>query len=156
MTIDDSSTVPVPVTSCRKRTPIELQASFRNRQCQKYRSKLGRNEPWKNGSDGDRYRGGRCGAGTAGCWLEQRYLLALCLQKTGPAGTGAAPASSYNPHYPDSAWLPLRQEEIVEPELEIVDPHYHLWDHPGNPFMLYQLLADVDSGHKITETVFIA
>jgi predicted TIM-barrel fold metal-dependent hydrolase len=26
----------------------------------------------------------------------------------------------------------LRQEEIIEPELEIVDPHHHLWDRPGN------------------------
>jgi len=49
----------------------------------------------------------------------------------------------------------LRQEEIIEPELEIVDPHHHLWDRPGNRFLLDQLLADVDSGHKITETVFI-
>jgi L-fuconolactonase len=76
-------------------------------------------------------------------------------QNTGPASTGAAATSSYDPHYPDPAWLALRQEEIIEPELEIVDPHHHLWDRPGNRFLLDQLLADVDSGHKITETVFI-
>ena len=80
---------------------------------------------------------------------------AVLAQNTGPASTGAAPTSSYNPHYPDPAWLALRQEEIIEPELEIVDPHHHLWDRPGNRFLLDQLLADVDSGHKITETVFI-
>lgn len=36
-----------------------------------------------------------------------------------------------------------------------MDPHHHLWDHPGNRFLLDQLLADIGSGHKITETVFI-
>jgi hypothetical protein len=80
---------------------------------------------------------------------------AVLAQNTGPASTGAAVTSSYDPHYPDPAWLALRQEEIIEPELEIVGPHHHLWDHPGNRFLLDQLLADVDSGHKITETVFI-
>ena len=68
---------------------------------------------------------------------------AVLAQNTAPASTGAAPKSSYNPHYPDPAWLALRQEEIIEPELEIVDPHHHLWDHPGNRFLLDQLLADV-------------
>jgi L-fuconolactonase len=80
---------------------------------------------------------------------------AVLAQNTAPASTGAAPRSSYNPHYPDPAWLALRREEIIEPGLEIVDPHHHLWDHPGNRFLLDQLLADVDSGHKITATVFI-
>jgi L-fuconolactonase len=80
---------------------------------------------------------------------------AALAQNTAPASTGAAPKSSYNPHYPTPAWLALRQEEIIEPGLEIVDPHHHLWDHPGNRFLLDQLLADVGSGHKITETVFI-
>ena len=80
---------------------------------------------------------------------------AVLAQNTGPASTGAAPTSSYNPHYPDPVWLALRQEEIIEPELQIIDPHHHLWDRPGNRFLLDQLLADVDSGHKITGTVFI-
>jgi L-fuconolactonase len=76
-------------------------------------------------------------------------------QNTPPTSTGTAPNSSYNPHYPTPAWLALTQEKIIEPGLEIVDPHHHLWDHPGNRFLLDQLLADVGSGHKITETVFI-
>jgi L-fuconolactonase len=80
---------------------------------------------------------------------------AVLAQNPGPASTGAAATSSYNPHYSDPAWLALRQEKIIEPELEIIDPHHHLWDRPGNRFLLDQLLADVDSGHKITETVFI-
>jgi hypothetical protein len=74
-------------------------------------------------------------------------------QNTAPASTAAN--SSYNPHYPDPAWLALRQEEIIEPGLEIVDPHHHLWDRPGNRFLLTELLADTSSGHNITHTVFV-
>jgi hypothetical protein len=28
-------------------------------------------------------------------------------------------------------WLDRRKEEILEPDLPIVDPHHHLWDRPG-------------------------
>jgi hypothetical protein len=59
---------------------------------------------------------------------------AALAQNTAPGSTGAAVNSSYNPHYPDPAWLALRQEEIIESGLEIVDPHHHLWDRPGNRF----------------------
>jgi L-fuconolactonase len=80
---------------------------------------------------------------------------AALAQNTAPGSTGAAVNSSYNPHYPDPAWLALRQEEIIESGLEIVDPHHHLWDRPGNRFLLDQLLADTGSGHNITQTVFV-
>src|SRR5260221_10292110 len=46
-------------------------------------------------------------------------------------------------------------EEILEPGLPIVDPHHHLWDHPGSRYLLDELLADVNSGHNIVATVFI-
>ena len=49
----------------------------------------------------------------------------------------------------------MRQKEIIEPGLEVVDPHHHLWDRPGNRFLLSELLADTGSGHNITQTVFI-
>lgn len=94
-------------------------------------------------------------SGTAGLLGGAALSSAALAQNTAPASTGAAPKSSYNPHYPNPAWLALRQEEITEPGLEIVDPHHHLWDHPGNRFLLDQLLADIGSGHKITETVFV-
>jgi L-fuconolactonase len=76
-------------------------------------------------------------------------------QNTRPATTGAAANSPSSPRYPDPAWLALRQEEIIEPGLEIVDPHHHLWDRPGNRFLISELLADTGSGHNITQTVFI-
>jgi hypothetical protein len=27
-------------------------------------------------------------------------------------------------------WLGLVREEIIEPDLPIIDPHHHLWDFP--------------------------
>ena len=52
-------------------------------------------------------------------------------------------------------WLALHREEIVEPELPIVDPHHHLWDRPGDPYLLPQLLDDTGSGHNIVATLFV-
>jgi predicted TIM-barrel fold metal-dependent hydrolase len=46
-------------------------------------------------------------------------------------------------------------EEVLEPELPIVDPHHHLWDHPKNRYLLDELLADTGSGHHVTATVFV-
>ncbi len=42
----------------------------------------------------------------------------------------------------DEAWLARHREEIIEPELLIVDPHHHLWNHDGNVYLLPELLAD--------------
>jgi predicted TIM-barrel fold metal-dependent hydrolase len=80
---------------------------------------------------------------------------AALAQNTPPASTGSAANSPAGPRYPDPAWLALRQEEIIEPGLEIVDPHHHLWDRPGNRFLINELLADTGSGHNIAQTVFI-
>jgi predicted TIM-barrel fold metal-dependent hydrolase len=52
-------------------------------------------------------------------------------------------------------WLDLWREEILEPDLPIVDPHHHLWDRPGWRYLLDELLADVNSGHRIVATVFL-
>ncbi len=66
-------------------------------------------------------------------------------------------ASSSQSHYlrvrPD--WLARRNEAILEPELPIVDPHHHLWDRPDWRYLLPELLEDLNSGHKITATVFV-
>jgi len=52
-------------------------------------------------------------------------------------------------------WLAKTTEEIIEPDLAIVDPHHHLWDFPTHRYLLADLLADTGSGHKIESTVFI-
>ncbi len=46
-------------------------------------------------------------------------------------------------------------EPILEPELPIVDPHHHLWDHPKHRYLIDELLADTGSGHRIVATVFV-
>ena len=53
------------------------------------------------------------------------------------------------------AWLDSTREEILEPGLEIVDPHHHLWDFSTHRYLLDELLADTGSGHKVISTVFI-
>ena len=57
---------------------------------------------------------------------------------------------------PDPAWL-ARQvaEPILDPNLPIVDPHHHLWDHPGHTYLLPELLADTGSGHRVVATVYV-
>src|SRR5437588_244458 len=52
-------------------------------------------------------------------------------------------------------WLARHKEPILEPELPIIDPHHHLWDRPGWRYLLDDLLADINSGHKILATVFV-
>lgn len=52
-------------------------------------------------------------------------------------------------------WLELVQEEIIEPQRPICDPHHHLWDHPGSRYLLDELLADTGSGHNVVSTVFV-
>jgi predicted TIM-barrel fold metal-dependent hydrolase len=66
------------------------------------------------------------------------------------------------------------QEEIVDPDLPIVDPHHHLWDrrpvlhlmqqreHPfqrvldfAPRYLLDEFLVDLNSGHNIKATVFL-
>lgn len=52
-------------------------------------------------------------------------------------------------------WLDLVEEESLEPELPICDPHHHLWDHPGSRYLLEDLLSDAQSGHNVVSTVFV-
>jgi predicted TIM-barrel fold metal-dependent hydrolase len=72
---------------------------------------------------------------------------------------------------------PRPVEDILEPDLPIVDPHHHLWDRrgalpapPADPsaehgftrvlrmaprYLLDELLADTGSGHNVVATVFV-
>ena len=52
-------------------------------------------------------------------------------------------------------WLALRPEPALEPSLPIIDPHHHLWERDGIPYLLPELMADLASGHNIVGTVFI-
>jgi len=53
-----------------------------------------------------------------------------------------------------SAWLASLREEVLEPDIVIVDPHHHLWVRNGVPYLLRELLDDMDSGHNVVATVF--
>lgn len=55
-------------------------------------------------------------------------------------------------------WRDLVVEHIVEPELEIIDAHHHLWPNPVGSIGLYslpELHADTGSGHNVVGTVFV-
>ena len=54
-------------------------------------------------------------------------------------------------------WLELRTEEAIEPDLEIVDPHHHMWDYETvyGRYEVDDLRRDTSAGHHIVETVFI-
>jgi len=52
-------------------------------------------------------------------------------------------------------WLSQIKEDILEPQLEICDPHHHLWDHPNNRYMFDELMADLTSGHNVQTTVYM-
>lgn len=64
------------------------------------------------------------------------------------------------------AWLALTTEDILEPELEIVDPHHHLFfpttpsderaTHPNIArYLVEELSADVNTGHNVKATVHV-
>src|SRR5258707_12099168 len=62
--------------------------------------------------------------------------------------------------YGGNDWLALTQEEILEPDIPICDPHHHFWDFrlgriPYQRYLLPELIADVDQGHNLRSTVFI-
>lgn len=58
---------------------------------------------------------------------------------------------------PGSAdWLQQVQEDIIDPQRPIIDPHHHLWRKRFNQdYLLEDLWADTNSGHNIRQTVFI-
>jgi predicted TIM-barrel fold metal-dependent hydrolase len=53
-------------------------------------------------------------------------------------------------------WLDLVVEDVVEPDLPIIDPHHHLWPVGGAlPYGPAELAADAASGHRVVHTVFM-
>jgi len=52
-------------------------------------------------------------------------------------------------------WLAKTKEPILEPDLDIIDPHHHLWDFPEHRYLLNEILGDIGTGHKVSSTVFL-
>jgi predicted TIM-barrel fold metal-dependent hydrolase len=58
-------------------------------------------------------------------------------------------------HDSRAKWRSLHREEILEPDLPIIDPHHHLWERSGNRYLIDDFLADVQTGHNIRASVFV-
>ncbi len=70
--------------------------------------------------------------------------------------TATPPVSPTGHFTPRTDWLDRVREEIIEPDLPIVDPHHHLVERPETGrYLLPELLADTNSGHNITATVYL-
>src|SRR5258708_6465699 len=64
------------------------------------------------------------------------------------------PARTHQPAV-DTRWLARLREDILEPDLPIVDAHHHIWDVAGYEYFLDDLLADLGAGHRIEASVFV-
>jgi L-fuconolactonase len=57
---------------------------------------------------------------------------------------------------PDQAWLALAQEEeIIAPDIPIVDTHHHLWDRPNFRYLPEEFVNDIKTGHNVIATVYV-
>ena len=54
----------------------------------------------------------------------------------------------------DSRWLGLVDEDPIETDLEICDPHHHHWEYPDSRYMREELVEDL-RGHRVEKTVFV-
>ena len=60
-------------------------------------------------------------------------------------------------------WLSQVSEETLDREINIIDPHHHLWPGPSrtdgvsaeNRYLLEDFWQATESGHKVTKTVFV-
>ena len=52
-------------------------------------------------------------------------------------------------------WLARHREEILEPDLPIVDAHHHFYDRPGWTYLLGDYEADTRSGHAVRASVYM-
>lgn len=53
-------------------------------------------------------------------------------------------------------WLAIITEDVVDPDVPIIDPHHHLWPSgQGMRYGLAELETDLASGHNVIDTVFV-
>lgn len=69
-----------------------------------------------------------------------------------PGSTSAA-----MPFHPpaDPQWLSLHEEPVIDPGLEIVDAHHHLFDRADWRYSVDEFGADLAAGHRVVETVYV-
>jgi predicted TIM-barrel fold metal-dependent hydrolase len=51
-------------------------------------------------------------------------------------------------------WLASGEEAPLEPDLELIDPHHHLWDHPESRYLAEEFARDA-RGHRTRKSVFV-
>lgn len=56
---------------------------------------------------------------------------------------------------PEPVWLAQHSEEVIDPDLPIVDTHQHFYDSQGYTYRLDDFLDDVNSGHDVVATVYV-
>jgi L-fuconolactonase len=67
--------------------------------------------------------------------------------------TNATPA---NPHVGvRDDWLAKSVEDVLDASFPLTDPHHHLWTREYYPYLAPAFLADLQSGHRVRQTVFI-
>jgi L-fuconolactonase len=70
--------------------------------------------------------------------------------------TGTDPLAVSSPHIPvRPEWLRQWDEPVLEPELEIIDAHHHLWDRASGRYLFEDLLQDAYSGHNVRASVYV-
>jgi len=52
-------------------------------------------------------------------------------------------------------WLNRVDEEILEPDRRIIDPHHHIYDLDNRRYLLADFMADIGSGHRVERTVYV-
>ncbi len=57
---------------------------------------------------------------------------------------------------PNPAWLARRPEEdVLDPDLPIVDPHHHFYQLPDYVYLLDDFIEDLKSGHNVVATIYL-
>lgn len=51
-------------------------------------------------------------------------------------------------------WLNQVTEEIIEPDLPIIDAHHHLWLRNPPPYLALEYFKDIATGHNVVASVF--
>ncbi len=67
---------------------------------------------------------------------------------------GSTPTRPFHPPS-DPQWQALHSEPALEPELDIIDAHHHLFDRPQWPYRLEDLLGDFGQGHSVRASVYV-
>jgi L-fuconolactonase len=69
-----------------------------------------------------------------------------------------SPESKVSPKEPAISFKQLglgAHEEILDPDMQIIDAHHHLFKRPALTYMFEDYLADANAGHRIVATVYV-